>query len=335
MIGTEQWRAAIGLFIHRGVGRTKGSNIGTLLVNIQGSPTAILCFALLLICCGDVEQNPGPQPANRTSSRTNSKQTTLDDSLAATPTTPTPMMEVMIAIKEISAKFDTFDKRFSGLESALIDIRSSCTEMKGKIKELEVENLNLKTELEKCTFKQKQQDEKLDDLESRSRRSNIIVHGLHPEKEDETWDDCEKLIRTMISDKLGLDGRGIQIERSHRLRSGNRPGPVIVKFAFYKDKENVLRQRTKLKNTNLFLNEDFTTRVRTLRRHLTPIMRKLRDEGKRAVLVYDHLVVEGERLYYDPTTDQAIPPSQLQRGSPTFSPDPNPATRGLTSSSTK
>ena len=65
MISLEQWRAAIGCFSCRGVCKSvvsveHGNNYGCDFVMIVSC--GFLCLTLVLLCCGDVERNPGPMP---------------------------------------------------------------------------------------------------------------------------------------------------------------------------------------------------------------------------------------------------------------------------------
>ena len=57
-------------------------------------------------------------------------------------------------------------------------------------------------------------------LEGQLKRENLIFYGL-PEKTDETLDMCERDVRSLLTDKMGLDqaedDNVISIERAHRL----------------------------------------------------------------------------------------------------------------------
>ena len=147
----------------------------------------------------------------------------------------------------------------------------------------------------------------MEDIENRSRRNNLIFHGIAPVKENETWDDCESLLKNNISEKMGLDGQNISIDRAHRLKSSSgRPAPIIARFTTFKDKERVMKERRKLKGSDVFINEDFSLNVRETRKQLKPFMSWFRSENKHASLVFDHLRVDGERFDYDPNTQTVL-----------------------------
>ena len=48
-------------------------------------------------------------------------------------------------------------------------------------------------------------------------------------------------VRDYIRKDLEIDESRVQIERAHRLSSKEKPRPVIVKFSFYKDRDEILK----------------------------------------------------------------------------------------------
>ena len=51
------------------------------------------------------------------------------------------------------------------------------------------------------------------DLEDKSRRNNLLIDGIS-EKENESRDECEQEVQSLIKDKLGI-AENILIERAH------------------------------------------------------------------------------------------------------------------------
>ncbi|GFS02955.1 hypothetical protein ElyMa_001136100 [Elysia marginata] len=80
-------------------------------------------------------------------------------------------------------------------------------------------------------------------------------------------------------------------------------------------KKNILRARGHLKKTNIFINEDYTARVRQSRKKLSPFLTKYRSEGKRANPAYDYLIVDGERYDFDPESDSIYSARRPRRDS--------------------
>ena len=92
------------------------------------------------------------------------------------------------------------------------------------------------------------------DLEDRSRRDNLRVHGLK-EVDSETWKKTEEILQQMIRDVLELEG--INIERAHRVgnksNEKNAPRTIIAKFSSYKDKQAILSVVKKLKGKDIYI----------------------------------------------------------------------------------
>ena len=99
-----------------------------------------------------------------------------------------------------------------------------------------------------------------------------------------------------ITDKLEL-ADDIEFDRVHRL-SGKPNSLVVARCCFYKHKEK-MKERSKLTGSNIFIAEDFSQRVREIRKALTPHLKTARNQGKRAAMIYDHLLIEGKKFVLD------------------------------------
>lgn len=106
-------------------------------------------------------------------------------------------------------------------------------------------------------------------IEGQSRRNNIIIDGIN-ESASEKWSDSEDKVKKLLSEKLQIDHRKIELERAHKTGkpspSSTRPRPIVVKFLRYKDKMEVLSKAKALKGTDIFINEDFSEAVRQKRK---------------------------------------------------------------------
>ena len=57
-----------------------------------------------------------------------------------------------------------------------------------------------------------------------------------------------------------------------------------------------MKAKTKLKGSNVFISEDFSLRVREIRKKLLPHLKAAKDEKKKAAMVYDHLLINGKKF---------------------------------------
>ena len=145
----------------------------------------------------------------------------------------------------------------------------------------------------------------MDSMKGRSCRNNLLFYGI-PERDNETWEDCENDVREIIKEKLQIEGADdndkIGIERAHRLATSpaKGPRPIIVKFLSYKVRSNILMTGRKIfKKTELSVKEDFPPLIRATRKKLRPYLTDAIDDDKKAYLSYDKLVIDGERFKYD------------------------------------
>ena len=135
--------------------------------------------------------------------------------------------------------------------------------------------------------------DKLTELEERSRRNNLLVNGIK-ETNAETWNDCKEKIQAMFAQKLRLDG--IAIENAHRVRGNNRdinisrPPTIVVKLLRFKGKTKVFENANKLKGQNIFINNDFSKETLELKNNLIVEVKRLRELGKIAYSNYSTIV---------------------------------------------
>ena len=59
--------------------------------------------------------------------------------------------------------------------------------------------------------------------------------------------------------KEQLDIENVEIERAHRAgrKRRNKPRTIVCKLLLFKDKQDILRKAKLLKETNIFINEDY------------------------------------------------------------------------------
>ena len=129
-----------------------------------------------------------------------------------------------------------------------------------------------------------------------------------PEKNEkdgiETWDECEEKVKEEIKAKLGIKTELIT-ERAHRVRRKrphprhpengskitSKPGPVVARFAFWKQKDKVMWAARESKPKDVQFLEDYSRKMLEKRRELIPELIAERKKGCRTFLVMDKLVV--------------------------------------------
>ena len=126
------------------------------------------------------------------------------------------------------------------------------TKQAGEIKQLQEKSKIIKTNevavLSVKTLTTNLQ-EKIVDLENRSRRNNLRVDGI-TEHANETWQVYEEKIKELLKNRLQLK-EDIKIESAHRTGKGieGKPRTIVFKLLSYKDKSLILGCAKRLSGT--------------------------------------------------------------------------------------
>lgn len=232
--------------------------------------------------------------------------------------------EIMKILKQIDSRIVAIDKRLSTLDKVEKQVSSFDSELK-KLRTLVYDNYKeqhektnkLTDELDglKITMaeaqseisKLKEDKAKIEDnllyVQSQSMRNNLVFANI-TESAHEKPEDCEKLIRQLMVEKLQLAQDVVDkigFERVHRMpmdtvtRQGSRDRPrnIVAKFSSFKDREMIRRAKGKLKGTNYFIYEQFPKNIADRRKSLIPKLKQALRDGKKAWLSYDTLYVDG------------------------------------------
>lgn len=151
---------------------------------------------------------------------------------------------------------DTFQDKMADMVSSIVD--GVVSGLQTQIIELQAENSALKTRVTTL-------EAIADKAEQYSRRNSLRISGIPEVPEENTDDKVLELARG-----LGVELSISELDRSHRLgkrtqdksaNSSKRPRDIIVKFATFRSRMKLLKQKSKLKdgsNKGVFLNEDLT-----------------------------------------------------------------------------
>lgn len=115
------------------------------------------------------------------------------------------------------------------------------------------------------------------DLQCRSMRDNIIIHGL-AEDQIETYNSTEQKVKTFLKTHLKMQDRdmvNIHFDRVHRIgqkRAGSlKHRPIVAKVTNFKSKIAIMERSRELKGTNLSVTDQFPPEILRRRRILQPL----------------------------------------------------------------
>ena len=200
-------------------------------------------------------------------------------------------------MKELTAKVD-----FALGEIA--HCKKDVENMKKETKCMSVELQTARNEIVSLKNENELLHNRITQLDSYGRRSNLIFYGL-TQKPNEN---CSDTVKTVLKTKLGIENvEAMRFERCHRTPAPIDPKPVIVRFNWYQDRDSVWKARKKLQGTKISLSEDFPREIADRRKTLFPILKKAKELGKNAFMVADKLHIDGS--VYTVSNLHTLPPN--------------------------
>ena len=216
------------------------------------------------------------------------------------------MDSVKAEVKELRRVVQETKESFSFISGKYDDVKMKfdVTESKIKAAFIQIEGMNKDTNKNLDEIEDKQEY-----LENHSRRNNIKLLGAPDDDDENSWDDTELIVKTLIKIELGIQDE-VAIERAYRVwkkvqprpqskkeyrnhvesASTPRPPPIITKIQSWKVKEIILRIARKKKPKDVsFLND---CSQRTLELKTSPeCWKKERKKGNVAFLHMEQLIV--------------------------------------------
>ena len=181
------------------------------------------------------------------------------------------------------SRHDVLYAQLKQLESTTASLNSELNEMKQGLEfinnEVETmkENLSDKADNARVATLEK----KLDDLENRSKRNNIVIWNIPEGAEKDT--SCQEIVSNILSIHMQLEG-DLEIMRAHRTNirrqkntaeaASSLPRPVHVYLLRYTDKQYILRKAASalkdnpFQEANLYISDDVSKKVRDDRKKL-------------------------------------------------------------------
>ena len=132
-------------------------------------------------------------------------------------------------------------------------------------------------------------------LEAYSRCENLKFAGIPEVNSD--LEDTKNILTNFISRQLGIENpEDIEFQRVHRIgKKGDHPRMVIARSLRYADRERIMRNAYKLKNTDFTIYDDIPKELIDLSKKHVPAFHEARRAGKRA----SFSKLEPDRLFID------------------------------------
>lgn len=120
-----------------------------------------------------------------------------------------------------------------------------CSELKGEINELKQNTELLRVKIGELEAENKELKNRLNDIDSRSRKKNLLLFGLNSQEAE-----LEEKVREVIESKLRILKTENFINDVYRL-GRNDDSPVLLEISNQKFKQDILKQVSKLKGSGI------------------------------------------------------------------------------------
>ena len=204
---------------------------------------------------------------------------------------------MMGMMQEMMTKMDTFEVRFQEME---VTVKKQGEEVGVLKKGVEVMEKKVAEMEEKMKEKMLQMEDKMIDQEARSRRNNLVFHGVE-ERVGERDEDCKKILQSLIRDGCGIR-ETVTIERAHRLGARpagggpRKPRPLIARFLDYNDRERVRGAKRRLPQ-QVRVSEDLPWQIRQARSQLSKDLDDAKKKTQNAWITYPaRLMMDGKEV---------------------------------------
>lgn len=178
--------------------------------------------------------------------------------------------------------------KLNAIETDIKDVTTRVEAAEDRINEMEAFNTDARDVLSHSLELQEQLQTRLEDLEARSRRNNIRIHGIEEEAEG---DDITDFVERFIKTELALPDTPLGIQRCHRSLAakpphGANPRSIVLCFLEFQIKERVLqsawkRKDIQYKGKRIFFEQDYTSDILAKRKAYAPIRRALKEKNLR------------------------------------------------------
>lgn len=201
--------------------------------------------------------------------------------------------------KEIERVIEAIEQQTLTLKKLIDENNTEIKSLKVEIGRMNEQHLQTKLEIEDLRgenvwLKREnlEQKDRLQRIERDLRAKNVVINGIE-EQEDET--ELPEFICQIMTDKLEIEVKEEDMESIERMgRKGQYPRTIHIKFRNESIRNNILKNRKKLKGTKVYVDEDYTREIREERKILRQVLKKERQQGKDGYITYNKLIIDND-----------------------------------------
>lgn len=201
-------------------------------------------------------------------------------------------MSTDISLKEI---YDLINAGNANISQKVDGVKKELTDLSLKYNK-EISDIRCRVDL--LQKEHKVLKDRLEVAEGLLKRNNLIVYGIVEEDEETDLEILSKII-DILKERLKINLSIKDFSNCFRLGvKNNRSRPILVELLSQLHKRDILRHRSSLKGTNIFINEDLSTEARKERKILLEEVKRARPNNKKAILKGNKVLIDGVLYTY-------------------------------------
>ena len=193
------------------------------------------------------------------------------------------------------------EREISSLRQENIELQRSLEFTQSEVSSLKTEISELKNSMVANNSQNTQEiSERVRTLEDRARVKNIRICGL-TENEDENAEQTQNKVKKLLSEKLQINEVNVNAAfRVGQRTPGNEPRTIIAELPSVRDKVTCLKMSSRLKGTNVYVNEDVSRATQEIRKTKLPLLKQRRQEGNIAYFSGTEIIVKRRQTQNSP-----------------------------------
>lgn len=149
---------------------------------------------------------------------------------------------------------------------------------------------NLETKNEQLEQRLDSQKLVIDNFEKSLRRKNLLFFGV--EEREKSYQELEKKVLDIINNIMNIKCEKHYIESVRRLgKKTDTVRPIVITLLTMGMKIQILKNKKNLENSSYYIKEDYPLEVLNKRKELQREIALLREQGKKAIIKYDKVVI--------------------------------------------
>lgn len=191
------------------------------------------------------------------------------------------MEQITEILKSIQIDMQIQNQKLETMERSLTDtINKKFTEIESKHNEL--------------ISKVDEQEKRIDNIERYIRRKNVVIFGL--EEQEKSYGDLEKEILRITNEIMSVQLTTSDIDCLYRVgKKGSRTRPILLSLTTVNKKIQIIKRKNKLSDTPYYMKDDYPTKILNERKTLNEQVKKLKSEGKNAIIKYNKIIILKDR----------------------------------------